>query len=80
MASPPRTGLWPTCASSPLANDLKAFAGTKYRPGRVGKSDFQKVKTEHFRAFVAEDLQSIERQRVLPTASVSNWLITNALY
>ncbi len=29
MASPPRTGLWPTCASSPLANDLKAFVGYK---------------------------------------------------
>jgi hypothetical protein len=33
------------------------------------KSDFQKVKTEHFRTFVPEDSQSIERQCVLPTAS-----------
>lgn len=33
------------------------------------KNDFQKVKTEHFRTFVPEDSQSIERQCVLPTAS-----------
>lgn len=33
------------------------------------KSDFQKVKTEHFRTFVPEDSQSIERQDVLRTAS-----------
>lgn len=41
----------------------------KHRPGRVMKSDFQKVKTEHFRAFVPEELQSVERQDVLRTAS-----------
>ena len=41
----------------------------KHRPGRVGKSDFQKVKTEHFRAFVSEDSQSVERKDVLRTAS-----------
>lgn len=35
----------------------------------VEESDFQKVKTEHFRAFVPEDSQSVERQRVLRTAS-----------
>ena len=33
------------------------------------KSDFQKVETEHFRSFVPEDSQSIERQDVLRTAS-----------
>ena len=33
------------------------------------KSDFQKVKTEQIQTFVPEDLQSVERQRVLRTAS-----------
>ena len=41
----------------------------KHRPGRGLKSDFQKVETEHFRSFVPEDSQSIERQDVLRTAS-----------
>ena len=41
----------------------------KHRPGRVWKSDFQKVKTEYLRAFVPEDSQSVERQCVLRTAS-----------
>lgn len=41
----------------------------KHRPERVGKSDFQKVKTAHLRAFVPEDLQSAERQDVLRAAS-----------
>ena len=44
----------------------------KHWPERVGKSDFQKVKTEHFRAFVPEDLQSVERQDVLRTVML-NW-------
>lgn len=43
----------------------------KHRPGRVGKSDFKKVKTEHFRSFVPEASQTVERQRVLCTASVN---------
>ena len=33
------------------------------------ESDFQKVKTLHFRAFVPEELQSVERQDVLRTVS-----------
>lgn len=33
------------------------------------KNDFQNVKTEQIRAFVPEDSQSVERQRVLRTAS-----------
>jgi hypothetical protein len=43
----------------------------KHRPERVGKSDFQKVKTAHLRAFVPEDLQSAERQDVLRAASAN---------
>lgn len=39
------------------------------------KSDFQKVKTEQIRAFVPEELQSVERQDVLRTASDCSCLI-----
>lgn len=36
------------------------------------KSDLQKVETERFRTFVPEESQSVERQRVLRTASVND--------
>ena len=69
MASPPRTGLWPTFASSPLANDLKTFVGYKTQAREGHEKRFSEGKNGAFRAFVPEDSQSVERQRVLRTAS-----------
>ena len=39
------------------------------------KSDFQKIKSEQIRAFVPEDLQSVERQDVLRTASANDGIV-----
>lgn len=86
MASPPRTGLWPTCASSPLANDLKAFVGYKIqaREGREkrfseGKNGTLAKMQEEERLLYPDEKYTYQYPDYPQTLSVRNQFIADEL-